>query len=317
MTRDVAVICTRNRPELAARAATQLLHEQAFEHVVIVDGSDDDDAQHLVELLASEPGAEIVRTDPGLARQRNAGARHVLDRTDAELIWWFDDDGDVQLGYRDAIAGVFAEDSQGLVGGAGGRVLDARLRPTGLVARARNGVKRFFLLHGEEGRVLRSGRNIQVTSPGSPLDVQWIQGCAATYRRQVLTQFRWDDRLTGYSWGEDFDFSYRVGHTWRLKCVPDAVVVNGFSEIGRWSTQQHAATRTVLTHAWVREQPSMSTVAFWWSLLGEVIYVTTLTLFRLRSHGVDEVRGLLSGILVIMRRRGGRGFLHEPQDADE
>lgn len=317
MMRDVAVICTRNRPELARSAAHQLLDEVGFEHVVIVDGSDETPAQQLALMLEGVRGVEILRNTPGLARQRNVGAQHVLETTDADLIWWFDDDGDVHSGYRRAITDVFAEDTEGLIGGVGGRVLDDRPRPKGLAAQARNAVKRFFLLYGEEGRVLRSGRNIQVTSPGPVREVEWIQGCAATYRREVLERIRWDDRLIGYSWGEDFDFSYRVGRTWRLMCVPNAVVVNGFSQTGRWSTQQLSATRTVLTHAWVREQSSMSAAAFWWSLIGEVIYVTSLTLLRVRPHGVDEVRGLVRGMLVVLRGRGGRDFLHEPQDSEE
>lgn len=308
MINDIAIVCTRNRPVLAASTVRSLCTQLAFSKVLVVDASDPPRTAELQELLTEIPNAEMISTTPGLAHQRNVAAKYALADPNIEWLWWFDDDGRVAAGYRETIRRIIGRDGEQRIGGVGGRATDDRPRYSRWVERLRDLVKRAFLLHGPEGAVLASGRHVQVQKPGPSKPVQWLQGGASAYRREVVEALRWDDRLQGYSWGEDLDFSYRAHLSWELVLVPDAEIFNQRTPENRWSARRLGCTRTVLLHAWVREQPGLSLTAFWWSVVGEVIYSLTLAPFDGTGFRRNEVRGVLEGARICLAGRSTREF---------
>lgn len=307
---DVIVVPTKDRPRRLQRTLFMLGEEFPAVPIVIVDASGDDETQLVCGAWARGAASPLIyrRTHPGTAAQRNRALDLLASDPVLERIWWFDDDGDIRPGYRRAVLERFADDQDGRLAGVGGIALDPTARPSGITGRVWSVIKRAFLLDGPEGAILRSGRNVQVQHATAPLSVEWLQGGACCLRADVVREHRFDGRLRGYSWGEDFDFTFRLTDRWRLEVTPGAVIVNELDPAGRLAVGRLATVRTVLLHAWVREQRhrGLSLAAFWWSLLGEVLLVAGLTTLGRRENGPAELRGLLIGVVMILRGRSRR-----------
>ena len=102
----------------------------------------------------------------------------------------------------------------------------------------------------------------------SPTEVRLLPGAAFSFRREVLDQFRFDERLTGYGLGEDVDFCLRAGTRFRFGAYlraevhhrrsqaerPDASSLRGMARLSAkrlWqSHRRHIGDD--LAYAWLR-----------------------------------------------------------------
>ena len=94
-----------------------------------------------------------------------------------------------------------------------------------------------------------------------------------SYRLDAISSLAFDDRLEGYSLGEDLYFSYALGRTHRLTIAKDARVVHHLSPVNRHSAERISRERIGLLHRFVRENRDrgLRLWAFWWSVVGEAI----------------------------------------------
>ena len=84
-----------------------------------------------------------------------------------------------------------------------------------------------------EGVVLPSGRNVRVyTEPREPIAVDWLSGCAMSYRRAVFATERPNLALARGGNGEDVELSYRVRQHWGLVVTPQARMEHHESPVG-------------------------------------------------------------------------------------
>lgn len=65
-----------------------------------------------------------------------------------------------------------------------------------------------------------------------------LSGCAAAVRRDVLQKEPFDENLIGYSYGEDWEESYRVARHGKLLWAGDAMVIHHLSPSNRYSEAQ-------------------------------------------------------------------------------
>lgn len=304
---SAVAICTRNRAERITRVGTNVAEERPRGPIVVIDASDNDTTEiRCRELTAAHPELELhhVRaTRPGLARQRNEAVK-VCGNLGVEVVHFLDDDAEVLPGYFDAIENRFAEDP--LLGGVGGRVQNQRVEDHPLF-------NRVFLLSGKyPNTILKSGRvvNPQPANGASRSygvrPVQWLQGFAMSYRMAVLREHSFDDRLVGYSYGEDRDFSFRVGRTWRLAVEPTAKCMHLRAQENRHDARRLAFESTVLTYAWVREQrgEGFSTAAFLWSALGDILRHALAAVTAQPGVAGDPsayIRGVADGLVRLRR----------------
>ena len=165
-------------------------------------------------------------------------------------------------------------------------------------------LKLVFLLCGPYGSVLRSGRATSAQYPGAQYaksDLQagspkWLHGCAMSYRTDIVLRYRFDDRLKGYSNGEDIDFGFRVSRNHRLAAEPSARCLHRVSQ-GGLSREAFAYSQAVVIYSWVREHRSdgMSLVAFWWSVLGDLLLHAVDGVVVPRRGGLQYAKGILEG----------------------
>ena len=203
--------------------------------VVVVDGSPDDDADERVAAWAAPRTLPfdlvVVRSEPGLTRQRNVG----IDAAARDLVFYLDDDCLPLPGYFREIAAVFARDTDGRVGAVGGSIVNEMNLP--LDARWR---VRFML--GLVPRTLQPGQYYptatsvprSLTAPFSGTRrVDMVPGGAVAYRRVVLLAHRFSRFFEGYSQGEDLEMSLRIGRDWTLLWSGDAHVLHNHAPGGR------------------------------------------------------------------------------------
>jgi hypothetical protein len=123
-----------------------------------------------------------------------------------------------------------------------------------------------------EGVVLPSGRNVRVyTEPARDIDVDWIPGCAMSYRREVFDVVPLDERVGRDRNGEDVQLSYRVRQRWDLVVTPRARLAHLESDAGRRSIEQ--LTTVELVSRWERVHARtgrLSPRAFWISAIGQL-----------------------------------------------
>ena len=263
----LVVICTRNRPDDLSRALSAVDAVEPGLPVLVADASDEDRLAAVEAIVDDHPGATLLTCRPGLARQRNQALEWIAtERPDTPHVYFLDDDTEVMDGYFVAVDAAFAARSE--VAGVGGVVVD-HPRPRHVAA------KSLFLLYGRTpGRVLPSGRLTIGHYEGDEADSpQCLPGCAMSYRLAHVRGRRFDDRLEGYSLGEDLYFSFALSHDHPLQIARDARVRHRFSRANRLSRTRLARDKVALLHRFVHENRAygLHPAAFWWSVVGDVV----------------------------------------------
>jgi GT2 family glycosyltransferase len=298
----VIVICTKDRPAEIATCIAAAHEASPDKPILIVDASATNATHNTCQQLTKQHSNSLAllyrrAQRPGLARQRNEAVT-ICRELKAQVVHFIDDDTEVGLDYFDAIERRFRSD--GAIMGVGGIIVN---QPTvNYVV-----VKSFFLLGSHKrGSVLRSGRNVLGQYPGTVVSspVHWLSGCSMSFRTAVFDELSFDDSLTAYSMGEDYDFSYRVSRKHRLAVEPAATCLHHVTPTVRGTARTHARLRTEATHRWVHVNRAlgMSPVAFWWSTLGDFLLQLVHGVTRFERGSLRGAAGVIDGVIAIVRR---------------
>jgi GT2 family glycosyltransferase len=293
---DDLIICTRNRPgDLARCLASVLAQTRVPTRTTIVDSSDDDASRQVVEKATAHwpfgRALGYVPSRPGLVHQRVVG----LQATIEPIVHFVDDDTVLEPGYVEAIVATFECDTAQAIGGVGGFVTNQpphRFRPIDV---------RLGLDSAREGVVLPSGRNVRVyTEPAHDLDVDWLPGCAMSYRRSVLELEPPDERVGRNRNGEDVQLSYRVRQRRRLVVTPRARIAHHESPDGRRSIEE--LTTVELVSRWERVRAGTGCLdpqAFWRSAIGQLGWYGAKAVLSLSRERFAIARATWQGIAEI------------------
>lgn len=306
----VVVICTRDRPAEVERAIRAIARVVDRRIIVVDDASDSDLTLVACAKLRGDYQDLDIRylssRRPGLARQRNEAAEFCRTLR-ASIVHFLDDDAEVLPGYFDAIEQRFRENPT--VVGVGGTIDNfPGLGPSaGLRGAASLALRRCFGLWSRRpGRVLRSGRNVSAQIPWvvarrPEQQVEYLSGCAMSWRLDTILQFRFDERLEGHSFGEDVDFGWRVSRTNRLLIAPDAHCIHHLSPSNRWARDRQGFEHTIFAYRWVHDHdPSvLSLSAFWWSVIGDLLFATIGGLIHQEDRALT--RGIVRAAFTIAR----------------
>ncbi len=297
---DDLIICTRNRPaELERCLASVRTQTRVPTHTTIVDSSDGDASATVVAAFRDRwPDGHVierVESTPGLVHQRLVGLR----ATHEPIVHYIDDDTVLEPGYIEGILATFAADGTEEIGGVGGYVTDQPPH------RYRRIDEWLGLDSRREGVVLPSGRNVRIyTEPAHDVDVDWVPGCAMSYRRTVLEAEPPDERVGRNRNGEDVQLSYRVRQRWRLVVTPKARLAHLTSDVERRGIE--ALTTVELVSRWERVHAGtgrLSERAFWVSAFGQLGWYAAKAATTRSAERWGIARATWRGIREIRMRR--------------
>ena len=283
------VMATRGRPATLRETLRSVARcEPPPEETIVVDGAEGRSA----EPVAREAGARYAHSAPGLTVQRNAG----LDLAQGDVVVFVDDDTELDPDLLAALRRGYRDPD---VVGATGPVHDRDLRRFGNM---RSRWRRLLPGGGREGAQTRFGYPRWVQDQTRERDVEHMLGGLMSARRELAARVRFDERLSGYSYLEDEDFSYRLSRLGRIRFLPDAQVIHknvgAESKVGAGAREFNRTV--VVNRAYVFRKNFRRTPL---ARLQFGLLIGVLLVHRAVNGEWAGVRGLVEGSVEAWRRR--------------
>ncbi|MEM3549947.1 MAG: glycosyltransferase [Candidatus Bathyarchaeia archaeon] len=204
------VIPTKNRSTSLRRLLLSILKQTTVpDEVIVVDDSDGLETKNLVEQLYArflEKGIKLKHIMPdgnlkSISKARNLGAKEA----EGNILLFLDDDVTIDKNYLEEILKVFKAKPNAL--GVQGIVANAQY------SHFWNSIKKvFFYWHAEKDkcRMLPSGKTTFAYASNRVILCEWLLGLGVAYKKEVFKEFSFNEKLLGYSLGEDKEFSYKI-----------------------------------------------------------------------------------------------------------
>jgi len=204
------IIITYNRTkDLKECLDTILLQSHLPQEIIIVDNDKSDESQNLVAALQyrfAENNIKILylknNVQNSLTYARNMGVKNSV----GDIIIFLDDDVLLEKDYIKEIKKVYEDRPQAL-GVQGYLVGSDKVSPL------RNIIYKLFFLYHLENNKCRALPSVSATYPfptNNIIPCQWLSGANHSYRRKILEEFSYNEKLIKYSEGEDLEFSHCV-----------------------------------------------------------------------------------------------------------
>jgi len=215
---DISVIVpTKDRKDELAKFVDSLCRQTSLpDELVVVDASENNDTKYMLEQISDQLPFDVVyeRTHPGAARQRNIG----FSLSHGKRIFFFDDDVVLDPKFIQVIYETFLKFDGQKIGGITGRITNISSEKN-LID---NLFKKLFFLSGQgKGRLKPSGFP-ELRTDDKLSFVEILSGGTTAYIRDAFSRYSFDENLTGYSYMEDIDLSYRASKEFKLLYQPEA-----------------------------------------------------------------------------------------------
>ncbi len=291
------VIPTYNRPRELRRCLDSLLRQTLLPDQIVIVDDGDLDYQPLAESLEAT-GVDFLylrKQGPrGQALSRNQGTA----RATGDVVFFFDDDVELDRHYLETIMRLYEADFEGRVGGIGGVIVnDPVIGPLRALAELLRGTPSWG-----HGRVFACGFNQMNYHAVRRLQpVQWLGGGVSSFRREVLSEFQFCEDYREYAHFEDVEHSYRVAQRYRLLITPEARLWH-YPSPSSLSPERFAYRQIVnLGHHFRRNMPQglFNRLAFGWYLL--MMLFTDIARLPLMPRHLAGNWGRLRGHLLGLR----------------
>lgn len=266
------IICTKDRPEDVIRCIKSISIQTLLpDEILVVDSSNTDT---LAKDLALQFPDEIKRvkyihTKPNLSHQRNIG----IDASIGDIIVFSDDDVELDKDCLNEIKHVFINDVEGRIGGVTGENIR---KENSIIVRVLSPISQafaaiFLLLKYGNGRLRVSGLPTIIRSGtvDKDIEIDYVIGANMAFRREVITQVRFDEDLPYY---DDDDIGYRVSRRYKIIYAPKAKYIHNIASLGG---QRRGLVRIIrdikgYRHYFKKNLPQTLKykIAFHWALLG-------------------------------------------------
>jgi len=291
------IICTKDREQSLKNCLdTVFCQTRQPNEIIIVDDGDLNEDKIVALVECNQIVCRYLKKDiPGLPASRNLGIEHAQ----GDIVLFLDDDVVLDPDYVAGVMEIYETDPKRQIGGVTG-ALKVSYRPGVLP------FLRFFGLDGlKPGAILPSGYGVLVREGefDQPIEVQWLSGCNMSYRHEVLDEFRFDQRLGTYGWGEDRDFSFRVSHRYKLVATPKARLVHLEDSAGRIDARRFGFMETNYVYRFfAKNMPKkpVTWLALGWAIVGVMIKNLLLAMTTPNHRAMlAQLRGNLEGLYAI------------------
>jgi GT2 family glycosyltransferase len=288
------IICTRNRFDDFQKTVASLIQQSRLpDEFIVVDSSDSLQIEEYLNSIELPVNVRYFHTEPGLTFQRNYGIQESV----GQMLFFFDDDVDLDPAYIQEVERVFIEDIKYKIGAVGGRIINLfGNRPS--TFRFWIELKIFIILRNLFGLVdVGSGRFRYSGMPTHPHAVkksgyiECLSGCCMAFRREVFEKIQFDESLPTYGLMEDVDISKQtLDAGYKIYYETSATLFHNESPRNRLDhygmAEMTVTNYSYLFHkSWNKNQ--FRKIAFYWALLGLIVVNLTKK---------EALRGTLSGI---------------------
>ncbi len=270
------IIPTLNRPgELAVLLDSIVEQTKKPVEIIIVDQSDNRDTQQSAQEFKNDlPIRYFHFNEKSGAKSRNFG----INRATGEIIAFLDDDTKLTPGYLYQIErffGLFPD----AIGGMGKiinyREFRAKLFVNEKVYKLHKILSSFFGLNSsKEGfLVLRSSRNTEQYDSEQTINTEWLSTCNCWYKKNIFTEFMFEERFEKWSFGEDRMLSHQIFKKYPagLYFHPDARLYHFESPESRMADKNKIFMKVIYQfwffHSCIKRHPFF----YWWANMGEII----------------------------------------------
>ena len=307
------VIATRNRPEELLGTVRSLIGQSVLPvELCIVDSSEVATVRAEIQELCSSVELHLDYCHPaprGLTVQRNIG----IERTKGDPVFLIDDDVVLDPHCHAAVLEEYAKWGPEL---GGVRGVPTKPAEPPVVSRI---WRKLFGMGGwwpENTGRMRSGFFVEgISASASPRKVEYFNGWFMSYRRRVFDLERFDEKLSGYAYKEDIDFSYRVVKRGLVLIqTPRARVTHlksGTSRLPARDLQRMNLANQFYLHRKNMPQTLRYKASLWWALLG--LFVLSIGK-SIQQRDAGFAMGLIAGAWDQAR---GRGLIDPATERDQ
>lgn len=293
------IICTRNRfDDIRMTISSLMLQTRLPDELVVVDASDVKELEPYLKSASLPVAVKYIHSKPGLTLQRNVGIRNSA----GDILFFFDDDCELDVNYFAKVEAVFARDAQGEIGAVGGRLenlfgnqpMTLKFRLERIVFGLIRSV--FGLEDYGSGCFRLSG---MATFPHDSMKARYIDclsGGLMAFRKEVFQKVEFDENLLGYGLMEDWSISKStLDAGYRIYYEPSASLVHKESPKNRlnyfrWAEMTVTNYDYLFRKNWSREWCRWP--FYYWALLGLIV---------VNLHNMDALRGTFNGIKKLRR----------------
>lgn len=242
--------------------------------IVIVDQSDDDKTKQLcLSFKEKLPLKYFHYSHKSSTHSRNFGIR----QTKGDIIAFLDDDTKLFDDYLEQIIN-FYHDYPHAIGGMGKIVnfsgFKEKLLGKGILYSTYKAIAVFFGLQSfKKGfLVLSSGRNIDYYECNEVVQAQWLSTCNSWFKREIFTEFIFEEKFTRWSYGEDKMLTYLIQkkHANSLFFFPKAQLYHYESLASRLGDRDKISMKVLYQFWFFYSSMDKKSIHFWWGNLGEI-----------------------------------------------
>jgi GT2 family glycosyltransferase len=201
------------------------------QEVIIADDSDNADTRELVEeirkrFLDMGISLKYLHNPSGTIRSTTRAQNVGLRWAKTDYVLFLDDDVVLDKRFIEEILNVYEKYPRAK--GVQGYVTTAR-KPNSTSSRLSNLVYKslFWSSYGKDDcRVLPSVCTTYPYELSEIEECQWLSGCNQSYRREILENHRFDEKLVGYAILDDLDLSYRL-----FKKYPRSLYITPYAKV--------------------------------------------------------------------------------------
>ena len=266
--------------------------------VIVVDASSDkasgENQKNCRYILGDKIKLVYKRSASGVNMQRNTGA----DNAKSDIIFFLDDDVVLKEDYCEKVLEIYSIKKGSNTGGVQGTISNY-FNQTWLNRTFR---RLFFMTRAsknEKSRFLPSFGYVYILMPKEIIEVEAMSAGFCSYYRYVFNEFRFDetfDRCT------DLEINYRISRKYRMYQTPYALLIHNHSKATHLDDRHLNKRIFINIHKLVQKHLPhrlSNRLAYYWSIVGEVILNTTKSCIHLDS---GPILGTLDGIKYIFTK---------------
>lgn len=266
--------------------------------VIMVDDSENNEIKKLVERRNDEfTGKKILlryfknKREKSLTIARNYGIRKAA----GDIILFLDSDVVLDKNYILEILKVYKEKPEAI--GVQGLIQTTRKDRT-LIRRSMDMLYKIFYIKLDEKNKFQVLPSMGISFPSvvdEVINCEWLSGANQAYKKEIFKEFKFDENLKRYCWGEDQDTSYRIfkKYTKSLFMTPYAKLTHKASQEGR-HLKRDVVYMDVIYYTYLFykniDQTRKNKLIYLWSRTGRIFIKLIFFVFKPSKSKLAEIK---------------------------